>query len=209
MDIKTDFIPKNGDRIKAPRSLTGYMRWYQFIVCPSCGLGRWMADNVVKRPCFTGKCKLCSDKSVADHLPIGDKRADWKGGRCKRKGGYIYVRIYDSSPYFSMARKRHGSHSGYIPEHRLVMAEYLGRPLESYELVHHKGAKYPKGTDDDRADNRIENLRLVNLSNHQVIAKGEIIDLYNRVSSLESRNTQLEAEIVLLKAQLEKDGIQY
>ncbi len=200
MDIKTDFIPKNGDRIKAPSSLAGHMRWYQFVVCPDCGFGRWVPDSVINRECFTGRCKPCSDKRVSDYLPRGDKRNDWKGGRCERKDGYIYVRIYDTSPYFSMARKRHGSHSGYIPEHRLIMAHHLGRCLEPWELVHHKGTKYPKGTDEDRGDNRFENLRLANSSNHQAIAKGEIIDLYNRI-------TTLEAEVALLTAQLEKDGI--
>lgn len=43
--------------------------------------------------------------------------------------------------------------SGLILEHRLVVSEYLGRPLESYESVHHRNAI--------TNDNKIENLEIV------------------------------------------------
>ncbi len=43
-------------------------------------------------------------------------------------------------------------------EHRLIMEKYLGRELEPSEHIHHKNH--------DRTDNRLENLEIVNASEH-------------------------------------------
>jgi hypothetical protein len=74
---------------------------------------------------------------------VGDKHSQWKGGRMDA-GPYISVWVGRDHP---MAMG-----NGRVLEHRLVMAEHLGRPLTSSEVVHHG----PGGT----KDNRIENLTL-------------------------------------------------
>ncbi len=77
---------------------------------------------------------------------------------------------------FCMARPTCDS-GGRILEHRLVMAIALGRPLASYELVHHLNGI--------RDDNHIENLALVlGKENHE--SKTLITQLRQRIRDLEA-----------------------
>lgn len=70
-----------------------------------------------------------------------------RGGRISIAGGYVAVLVTADDPLAIMRTR-----TGYVLEHRLVMARSLGRPLESHETVHHINGQ--------RDDNRIENLQL-------------------------------------------------
>jgi hypothetical protein len=87
----------------------------------------------------------------------GEEHPNWKGGRRQSSDRYIIIWVDASHPLFSMAG-RHANGCFYIREHRLVMAEHLGRPLTPGEVVHHKLPD--EGGTGDTKDNRIENLRL-------------------------------------------------
>lgn len=80
---------------------------------------------------------------LADRMPRRDLKERVVNGQ-----GYAYVLTRRDDPIAApMAQS-----SGYVFEHRLVVARSVGRPLRSDETVHHING--------DRLDNRLENLQL-------------------------------------------------
>jgi len=82
----------------------------------------------------------------------------WKGGRRKRKDGYIAILVPDDYPYPEMV-DRH-----YVLEHRHVMAQALGRAIVLPEIVHH--------IDGDRTNNALSNLKLTTQADHELRYSG-------------------------------------
>lgn len=75
-----------------------------------------------------------------------EKRSDWFNKRSQKiidLKGYVYVYA---------GKHANANRSSRVPEHRLIMSNFLGRPLYKNENVHHKNG--------DKADNRLENLEL-------------------------------------------------
>lgn len=85
---------------------------------------------------------------VSTKRPSGERHGSWKGGRSQHASGYICVMVSRDDPMCTMANKG----TGYVMEHRLVMARHLGRALTRKETVHHING--------NRSDNRLENLQL-------------------------------------------------
>ena len=107
-------------------------------------------------------------------------RRHWKG--ITRHGcGYLQIFLEPDDFFYAMANHKH-----YVFEHRLVMAKYLGRLLQPWEIVHHKNGI--------RDDNRIENLELTSDIGHKQITffEQKIKRLETRCRSLELENQQLK-----------------
>lgn len=129
--------------------------------------GEWMSRNLTgenairwQRGHTPESRKKMRDSQVAKGLR-GPANPRWTGGTFRSRG-YVHVREQALSPteletFSSMLSGSTGR--GYIPEHRLVVARSLGRPLVSTEHVHHiNGVK---------DDNRPENLELHSNEDHR------------------------------------------
>lgn len=166
--------------IRRSDQIEGYAKCktkYIYEECPNCHNQKWVQISAKgKYP----KCRQCMNRGK-----IKEKSGTWKGGK-RVHGEYIMVKLYPSDPFFEMA-----DCSGYVFEHRLVMAKELGRPLYNWEEVHHR--------DSIKNHNDPQNLFVTGAENHNKLVESTLINQDKRIKELESRVTLLEAENTLYK----------
>jgi len=152
--------------------------------CERCGKERWV--RFIKGTPEFKFCNSCSKKGreySEEHKRKsslsfrGNKNPNWQGGKYNCHG-YNCIPIYPEDPFYNMSNGK-----GSILEHRLIMAQHLGRRLLKIEHVHHKNGV--------RNDNRIENLELISPKNHAI---------YKSMCS----HCELRTEIRLLKWQVKE-----
>lgn len=150
----------------------GMKTTHKFIwhACEQCGKQRWV--KLVHNKPRSVICALCSRHN----------NKGFRGGALVTKEGYRRVYLDPNDFFFSMGVKNPHQLGRYVFEHRLVVAKALGRCLHLWEIVHHKGTKYPKGSIENKQDNRYpENLQLVTDERHR-----QITILETRISHLEN-----------------------
>jgi hypothetical protein len=145
---------------------------YRYESCPKCGKLRWV--RLIQDENLQNEiCRACGNK--------WDKASSWKGGRLNHYG-YMVLRLKPDDFFYSMS-----DNDGYVREHRLVMAQSLGRCLQSWEVVHHKNHI--------KTDNRLENLTLEMANGHN-----QITILENKVKYLQREIRKRDEQIKLLIA---------
>lgn len=112
----------------------------------SCVVSGCDKERTAKGYCHTHYCRFRKHGDPLADIPIG--AIEWRGSRHATVDGYIMVKSDHPNV----------QGHGWILEHRLVMAQSLGRPLTENETVHHRNGV--------RDDNRIENLELRLVGDH-------------------------------------------
>ena len=159
--------------------------------CPSCGEERW-----IKRNTSGSLCKACACRRHS----MGEGNRRWNSSRKTITKSGVRVYVDQNHPYFCMAGRCSKGHA--ILEHRLVMAESLGRPLKRQEVVHH--------IDGNNLNNELSNLLLLpsqSMHTAYTMMQNELRRIENELLMVKQRVTLLEAENVLLRMQLSTQGI--
>ena len=165
--------------------------WYVEDTCVQCGFTRWVQQGALlyrkQQGINTGLCRPCaSAKTARATARYGPDNNPCKGGRSLDGYGYVRLRLHlaPDDPYRVMQNSQ-----GSMREHRYVVAQSIGRPLERWEVVHHiNGVK---------DDNRLENLELLpGITDHlpHMVSESHIKRLEERITTLEARLMLLEAE---------------
>lgn len=94
-----------------------------------------------------GTSQIHISRILRKHGGVDGRRVVLRKGGRTLSNGYVHALVRPDDPLAEMRNSQ-----GYVPEHRLVLARSLGRPLTEQETVHHING--------DKTDNRLENLQL-------------------------------------------------
>lgn len=158
---------KTGPHKKPRKKMDQADRKGNTLTCPACGAAFWQPAAWTRKSAQQFCSRECRARTVTTPNLIanrydrtgqkfpgtglkGDKNPAWKGGVTyfKKHGNYTGVKyVRCPAEYLPMARK-----DGYIMEHRLIVAQAIGRLLLRSEVVHH--------IDHNPANNDLSNLQL-------------------------------------------------
>jgi hypothetical protein len=140
--------------------------------CQTCGItidyrATWCPKHKASNTHFLGKHHTKKAKAIigqksslkfTDDFKELHYRSKSRGKKKRESNGYILIKNYE--------HPNRNSHND-ILEHIFVMSEYLGRPIEHNEVVHH--------IDSDRTNNTLSNLYLYkNRREHMRIGHGSV-----------------------------------
>lgn len=132
--------------------------------------------NYYEMPTRSRKDSASLSHSQGKGVKYGGKSHLYKNNTKILKGGYVGI-LNREHPYCNS--------QGYVPEHRLIMEQFLGRYLDPKEIVHHKNGL--------KTDNRIDSLELMD-------SNSDHIKLENRYRT---RNKKGQYTRATLKSNLE------
>lgn len=125
--------------------------------------------------CFCGCKELIPSLNV-----FGEPMKYKKGHSSKGSGNPMYNNgISNDKEYIIISKPDHPNKriNGFVPQHRLVMEQHIGRYLTKDEHIHHK--------DGNRKNNHISNLQIVSNSEHIKLEKAILRELrYKRICFL-------------------------
>ena len=127
--------------------------WYVFAACVDCGVGRWVQSHLDEPE--NPRCLKCAGthRKKMGKTHKGASKMDVRG----------YVKVNGYPDFFEPMATQ-----GWMFEHRLVMAQQLGRNLQRWEIVHHKNHI--------RDDNRLENLEITSEEDHpRICYNGKVV----------------------------------